>query len=189
MVRGRPEVYRGMSRVIWHTMMSLDGYIAGPDDSMDWAREQPGGSALADETRDRIGAIVAGRRWYDLATERWDGRHGIYGGKWDGPVLVLTHRPPETWDDAGISFVSGGIEDAVAKARERAGDKAVGLFGANIARQGIEAGLVDEIVVHVAPVLLGGGVRFYGGDGAPHVRLERDGDEQVADLRLRVRSR
>ena len=178
-----------MSTVIWHTMMSLDGYIAGPGDSMDWAFEQPGGSALADETRGAIGAIVAGRRWYDLATERWDGRQGIYGGKWDGPVLVLTHRPPETSEDPGIRFVSDGIEAAVAQAREAAGGKAVGLFGAQIARQGLEAGLVDEIVVHVAPVLLGGGVRFYGGDGAPHVRLERDGEEQVADLRLRVRSR
>src|ERR671916_2793853 len=100
-----------MAQVIWHTMMSLDGYIAGPDDSMEWARELEAPVPLAAETRERIGAIVAGRRWHDLAAERWDGRQGIYGGKWDGPVFVLTHRPGPS-DDPGITFVTDGLDAA-----------------------------------------------------------------------------
>jgi dihydrofolate reductase len=171
-----------MSEVIWHTMMSLDGFIAGPDDTMDWAFEQSGASALADETRDRIGAIVAGRRWYDVATARYDGRQGIYGGRWDGPVFVLTHHPPETSGDPGIAFVSNGIHDAVATAREAAAGKAVGIFGATIARQCLAEGLIDELVVHVAPVLLGDGVRFHDAPGAERIRLQGD----VADLRFHV---
>ena len=62
-----------MSTVIWHTMMSLDGFVAGPDDTMDWAFSHGGRSALADETRDSIGAILAGRRWYDVASAKYDG--------------------------------------------------------------------------------------------------------------------
>jgi dihydrofolate reductase len=170
-----------MAHVIWHTMMSLDGFITGPDDSMEWAHELEAPVPLASATRDRIGAIVAGRRWHDLAAERWDGRQGIYGGKWDGPVFVLTHRPG-TSDDPGITFVTDGIEAALAAAAEAAGDKAVGIFGANTARQYLEKGLIDEIVVHVAPVLLGDGVRFHEAPGAAPIRLEGD----VADLTFRV---
>ena len=178
-----------MTEVIWHTMMSLDGFIAGRDDTMDWAFEQPGPSALAEETRERIGAIVAGRRWYDVATARYDGRQGIYGGRWDGPVFVLTHRPPEAHDDPRIAFVSDGVERAVATAADAAGGKAIGIFGANTARQCLEAGLIDEIVVHVAPVLLGDGVRFHDAPGAERIRLERiagDPSGATADLRFRV---
>ena len=175
-------VTTAMTDVIWHTMMSLDGFIAGPDDAMEWARELDAPVPLASETRDHIGAIVAGRRWHDLAAERWDGRQGIYGGKWDGPVFVLTHRPA-TSDDPGITFVTDGIEAALVAAQEAAGGRAVGIFGADTARQYLEKGLIDEIVVHVAPVLLGDGVRFHHAPGAEPIRLEGD----VADLRYRVR--
>ena len=171
-----------MSTVIWHTMMSLDGFITGPDDAMDWVGDFGGAGEVADDVKKATGAIVAGRRWYDLATARWDGRQGIYGGDWDGPVVVLTHHPPETWEDPGISFVSDGIEAAVAAGRAAAGGKAVGIFGATTARQALDAGLVDEIVLHLAPVLLGDGVRLYG-PGASRVDLEG----RVTDLRLRVK--
>jgi dihydrofolate reductase len=170
-------------------MMSLDGFIAGPDDSMDWAFEQGGGSTLADTVRDGTGAIVAGRRWYDLAEERWNGSQGIYGGRFEGPVFVLTHDPPDSTDDPAVRFVSDGIEDAVTKAREAAGEKGVVIFGASMARQCLDAGLLDEIVVHIAPLLLGDGVRFYGGPGVARVNLERieaPESEQVTDLRFRV---
>jgi dihydrofolate reductase len=95
-----------VSRVIWHVTMSLDGFIAGPDDSMDWvvAQWSDGGentrnidvqrSAVADEVLQRAGAILGGRRWYDVAVRKFDGYEGIYGGQWTGPVFVLTHRPP-----------------------------------------------------------------------------------------------
>jgi dihydrofolate reductase len=170
-------------------MMSLDGFIAGPDDSMDWAFEQSGASPIAHEVRDATGAIVAGRRWYELATERWNGSRGIYGGRWQGLVFVLTHDTPESTDDPAVRFVSDGIEDAISRAQAAAGEKRVGVFGASIARQCLDEGLLDEIVVHIAPVMLGDGVRLYGGDGARQVKLERTAapaSEQVTDLRFRV---
>jgi dihydrofolate reductase len=167
--------------------MSVDGFIAGPDDSMEWALGTGGPSAIADATRDATGAIVAGRRWYDVATRKYGGAGGIYGGSWSGPVFVLTTRSAP--DDPTVTFLSGGIENAIATAREAAAGKSVGLFGANVARQALEAGLVDEVVVHVAPVLLGDGVRLYGGSGAARVDLERTGLAEsggVVDLRFRV---
>lgn len=178
-----------MTRVIWHTMMSLDGYIAGPDDSMDWAFEQSGTSDLADRGRDETGAILAGRRWYDLARVRWNGVDGIYGGRWKGRVFVLTSHPDDAPDDPTVTFLSDGFEQALATAREAAGDLAVGVFGATIGTQALEAGELDELILHLAPVLLGDGVRLYG-DGAPQVKLERvelGEGEQVVDVRYRVR--
>jgi dihydrofolate reductase len=177
-----------MSTISHHTI-SLDGYVAGPDDSIDWAFAFGEPTSLAEETMSRIGAIVAGRRWYELATERWDGVDGIYGGDWDGRVFVLTHRQAED-DDPRIGFVSGGIEEAVGAAQESAGDKDVGIFGGSLTRQCLYAGLLDEIVLHVAPVLLGSGVRLFGDEGAEQVELERVSvgeADQLTDLRFRVR--
>jgi dihydrofolate reductase len=176
-----------MSNVIWHVTMSVDGFIAGPGDSMDWAFAAGGANAIADDVREKTGAIVAGRRWYDVATSKYGGTGGIYGGAWSGPVFVLTHRPAP--DDPSVTFLSDGIRSAVATAREAAGGESVGIFGANVARQTIEAGLLDEIVIHLAPVLLGDGVRLYGGRGAGRVNLERTAvaeSGQVVDLRFRV---
>lgn len=171
--------------VIWHITMSLDGFIAGPGDAMDWAFDASGGpNELADEIRRGTGAILAGRRWYDVATAKYDGVNGIYGGAWSGPVFVLTHRDGE---DPSVTFLSGGVEDAVAQARAAAGGRALEIFGADLARQVLAAGLLDEIVVHVAPVLLGGGVRLY--EAAERVRLERTAiaeSGQLVDLRFAV---
>jgi dihydrofolate reductase len=163
-----------VSQVVWHVMMSLDGFIAGPDDAMAWAFEYEGPNRMADEEMRSTGAILAGRRWYDVATERYSGRQGIYGGKWEGPVFVLTHRAADhDVSDPGITLLTGEVEDAVSTARDAAGDKNLEIFGANLAAQCLDAGLIDEIVVHVAPVLLGGGVRLYGEAGSrAQVRLE-----------------
>jgi dihydrofolate reductase len=179
-----------MSRVIWHVMTSLDGFIAGPDDAMEWAFEQEGGSAMAEEVRETTGAILAGRRWYDVATERYGGRGGIDGGAWTGPVLVLTHRPPEAAEDPGITFLSEDLAAATATARAAAGEKDLGIFGADVARQCLDAGLLDEIVAHVAPVLLGDGVPLYAAPGGARVDLECvdvESPGQVTGLRFRVR--
>jgi dihydrofolate reductase len=177
------------ARVVWHTMMSLDGFIAGPDDAMDWAFRHSGSSEMAEEVRRTTGAILAGRRWHDVAIAKYDGRSGIYGGNWEGPVFVLTHHPPKDPPDPEITFLSDGIEDAVSKARAAAGPRNLEIFGADIARQTLEAGLLDHIAVHIAPVLLGDGVRFFGSPGADPVELERielDGPGQITDLRFRV---
>jgi dihydrofolate reductase len=174
---------------ICHHTVSLDGFIAGPDDAMDWAFDYGEATSLADETMHRIGAILAGRRWYELAKERWAGVDGIYGGAYDGPVFVLTHRPPDASPDPRINFVSGPIEEAVAAAQAAAGEGDVGIFGASLSQQCLQAGLLDEIVLHVAPVLLGGGVRLFGSEGAGRIEVERlslGEAEQLTDLRFRV---
>jgi dihydrofolate reductase len=181
-----------MTRVVWHVMMSLDGFITGPDDSMEWAFRYPGPNRLADEVMESTGAILAGRRWYEVASERYSGRQGIYGGAWEGPVFVLTHRPPDAHGDPGITFLTGGLEEAVATAREAAGGKNLEIFGAGVAAQCLDAGLIDGIVVHVAPLLLGDGVRLYGSAGdCRRVELERtelaeSGEGRLVSMRFRV---
>jgi dihydrofolate reductase len=177
-----------MDKVIWHVTMSLDGFIAGPRGEMEWAFGYHGANAVADDVMRTTGAILAGRGWYDAATARYDGRAGIYGGAWEGPVLVLTHRPPEGQQDPGITFLSEGIDAAVARARAAAGGgRNLEVFGADVARRCLERGLLDEIVVHLAPILLGAGVRLP--DGSP-VRLERTAladSGELTTLRFSVR--
>jgi dihydrofolate reductase len=151
--------------------MSLDGFIAGPDDSMDWAFDAGGeiSERMTDAVRTSTGAILAGRRWYEVATTKYEGVHGIYGGAWTGPVFVLTHEPPAS--DPTVTFLSEGIEAAVATARAAAGERNLEIFGSRTATQCLDAGLLDEIVVHIAPVLLGDGVRLYGTPPARRVDL------------------
>jgi dihydrofolate reductase len=191
-----------MSSVIWHVTMSLDGLIAGPDDSMDWvvAQWSDGGdntrdievqkSTVADGVLQNAGAILGGRRWYDVAVRKFDGYDGIYGGQWKGPVFVLTHQPPDADRHTAITFLSEDLRDAVATATNAAAGKDVVVFGANLAVQCLRAGLLDEIVIHLVPVLLGGGVRLIDTlDFAP-VALERTlvaSSGQVTDLRFTVR--
>ena len=181
-----------MSRVVWHVTMSLDGFITGPDDAMEWAFEYPEAPIrLADEVMCSTGAILAGRRWYDVATERYSGRQGIYGGKWEGPVFVLTHRADDhDVSDPWITLLTSELDEAVRTARDAAGDKNLEIFGANLAAQCLDHGLIDEMVVHIAPVLLGGGVRLYGEAGSRgQVRLEpidRAEAGELQSLRYRV---
>jgi dihydrofolate reductase len=177
-----------VGEVIWHVTMSVDGFITGPDDAMEWAFMY-GGSPLADEIMHATGAVLAGRRWYDVATKRYGGTGGIYGGAWAGPVFVLTHTPPEAASDPSVTFVTDVIESAVATALTAAGGKNLEIFGADTARQCLRAGLLDEIVIHLAPVLLGDGVRFYDGHGATQIDLERIAVSEageLTDLRFRV---
>lgn len=176
-----------MSLISHHTI-SLDGFVAGPDDEMDWAFGYGSATSLATETMERIGAILAGRRWYELALERWNGVDGIYGGAFDGQVFVLTHQPPEESADPRIEFVSSDLGDAVAKAVEAANGKEVGVFGGSLTQQCLRAGLLDEIVLHIAPVLLGGGVGLFEklGERVELKRVSLGEAEQLTDLRFRV---
>jgi dihydrofolate reductase len=166
-----------MSKVTTGATMSLDGYIAGPGDSgfdllFRWyangdvvtttANPELSTSttqADADHIRAltaRTGALVVGRHLYDL-TNAWGGRHPM-----DVPTVVLTHTPPadRPLEDENFVFVTEGIEAAVSKAQELAGGKEVGLNGGQIARQALEAGLVDEVHIDLVPVILGGGTPF-----------------------------
>jgi dihydrofolate reductase len=190
-----------MSSVIWHITMSLDGFIAGPNDSMDWAvREwsddgtntrdiEVERSAIADDVLRSAGAILGGRRWYDVAERLYDGVGGIYGGEWRGPVFVLTHRPPDVAAHPSVTFLSEPVADSVATALTAANGKNVVVFGANLAQQCLRAGLLDELVIHLAPVLLGEGVRLYESIGTHPIVLTRTEvavTGQLTDLRFRV---
>jgi dihydrofolate reductase len=182
-----------VTKVVWHVTISLDGFIAGPDDAMEWVFEYPDSRLrLADEVMRSTGAILAGRRWYDVATERYNGRQGIYGGAWEGPVFVLTHRASDhDVSDPGITLLTGDLEDAVSTAKDAAGDKNLEIFGANLAAQCLDHGVIDEMVVHLAPVLLGAGVRLYGEAGSrAQVGLElveRGESGELQSLRYRVK--
>jgi dihydrofolate reductase len=178
-----------VSSLVWHITMSLDGFIAGPDDTMQWAFDAFDQDRSAEDAGQNTGAIVAGRRWYDVATARYDGVEGIYGGAWEGPVFVLTHRPPAPSADPSVTFVSDGLDAALEIAVRAAGDLDVEVFGADIARQCLAAGYLDEIAVHIAPVLLGDGVRLYDVPGAAPVHLHRtevSHTGQVVNLRFFV---
>jgi dihydrofolate reductase len=151
-----------VSKLLWHTMMSLDGFIAGPNDDMSWAFGVDAGSG---ETVDRVlastGALLVGRRTQDVEDRL---QPGFYGGAFRGPFFVLRHDPPP--DPPVVKGVSGrflnvGIEEAVTTAKDAANGNDVVVLGATVARQCLEKGLLDEIIVHVAPVLVGGGVRLF----------------------------
>jgi dihydrofolate reductase len=191
-----------MSSVIWHVTMSLDGFIAGPNDSMDrvvaqWSDSGESTrdidvqrSAVADEVLQAAGAILGGRRWYDVAVRKFNGYDGIYGGQWKGPVFVLTHRPPDAHHHPAVTFLSDDLSDAVATAKDAAAGKAVIVFGGNLAAQCLRAGLLDEIVIHLVPILLGDGVRLMGTADLGPVALERRlvaTSGQITDLRFAVR--
>ena len=161
-----------VGKLLWHTMMSLDGFIAGPDDDMDWVFGVDGGEGgTVAEILQSTGALLVGRRTQDVEDRL---QPGFYGGAFRGPFFVLRHDPPSAPPVVkGVTgqFISVGIEEAVrvAKAAAEGGDVVV--LGANVARQCLEAGLLDEIIVHVAPVLVGAGVRLFERRG-PAVKLE-----------------
>lgn len=162
-----------MSHLVrWHTLMSLDGFIAGPHDEMGWAFEaQLGSGETIDEIVRSTGTLLVGHRTQDVEDRD---QPGFYGGAFTGPFFVLRHDPPA--DPPVVKGVTGrfidvGIGEAVAMANEAAGGADVGVLGASIARQCLEAGLLDELVVHVAPVLLGDGVRLFESHDSPAVKL------------------
>jgi dihydrofolate reductase len=161
-----------MGKLLWHTMMSLDGFIAGPGHDMDWVFAVDGGDGRAvDEVMRSIGALLVGRGTQDVEDRL---QPGFYGGAYRGPFFVLRHDPPaEPPVVKGVTgrFLDVPIEEAVRIAMDAAGDRNVGVLGANVARQCLEADLLDEVIVHVAPVLLGDGVRLFARAGVAPVRL------------------
>ena len=110
---------RGMSAgiVLWHVTMSLDGFIAGPDDAMDWVFEYAEPNLAVDEVIGTTGAILAGRRTYDVGRRDVGKPSGqAFGGAWTGPQFVLTHDVPDGSDDPSVTFLGGDITNAVNRA-------------------------------------------------------------------------
>ena len=171
-----------MTKVLAGITMSVDGYMAGPDDGPGkglgeggerlhywvfggpWTyssepRGEPTGedAAWLEEKVSRVGAVVGGRWTYEAA-DRWGGEN-----PWGLPFFIVTHRPEEEPESGAFTFVSG-VEEAVERAVEAAGEKDVNVMGgADVIRQALDAGLVDELTIVVAPVVLGGGKRLFEG--------------------------
>ena len=195
-----------MSKVRAHISISLDGYVAGPNQTQEeplgeggeqlhewmftlkaWLEphgesggEEDASNAVVLEANANVGAEIMGRGKYGPAARGpWgdDPWRGWWGEDppFHKPVFVVTHheREPLTLSDTTFTFVTDGIESALDQAREAAGDKDVFVGGgAAIINQYLDAGLLDEIELHVVPILLGGGERLFDGVG-PQVRLEQ----------------
>lgn len=187
--------------------MSLDGFIAGPDDDVqrlfawmslgdtylnlssgdtDFDLKLSSESAEGFEAAmQSTGAIVSGRRMFDVAGA-WGGKHPL-----GVPVVVVTHSIPQEWAYEGspFTFVTEGVEKAIEIAREIAGGKDIGVGGADITRQCLKLGLLDEIGIDLVPVLLGQGVRLFEYLGIEPVELESTGVREspgVTHLSFRV---
>jgi dihydrofolate reductase len=169
-----------MGKVVTEASMSLDGYIAKQDNTIgalfDWLQNgevefpAPAGDitfhlseASAEHWRrwiSGLGALVVGRTLFDV-TDGWGGRHTL-----DVPVVVVTHQVPTDWveshPDAPFSFVTEGVEAAVARAQQEAGHRAVCVSAGTIAGQCLALGLLDEVMAHLVPVVMGGGRPFFG---------------------------
>jgi dihydrofolate reductase len=170
-----------LATVIADMSMSLDGFIAGPDDRIDEVFSWMSGGEVAVETKNpdirveideasakeiegwsNIKALVIGRRTFDLA-KGWNGTHPV-----GVPVWIPTHEPPDGWDDAPFTFVTEGVEEAVKQASEHAGDGIVGLAGASVVRQALNAGVLDAVRVSLAAYVIGEGIPYFSGlEGAP----------------------
>ena len=103
-----------MGKVRFDISMSLDGYIAGPNDEIAWVMGHGPAGELARKTEEAAGAIIMGRRLYEVASELHQETGGIYGGRYQGPVFVLTNHPEDAPDDPSVTFLSDGFEQAIA---------------------------------------------------------------------------
>ncbi len=189
--------------------MSLDGFIAGPGDDVsrvfqwmftgntdvtltigeeDLELKVPEESAPEFEERTGLGAIVSGRRLFDVA-DAWGGKHPL-----DVPIVVLTHHPEtieDRWKQAGMPFtIVTDFESAIAEAKAIAGEKGVGVAGANVTQQCLKAGVLEDIGIDLVPVLLGDGVRLFDHLGIDPIELECESvtpASGVTHLRYRVK--
>lgn len=194
-----------MGRVGTGFSTSLDGFIADPEGNVgplfDWyfagdteytvpggnitLKVAPQSAELLRRSYENTGALVVGRRHFDHAGG-WGGRHPM-----DVPVFVVTHSVPREWvyEGSPFAFVLDGVESTVERAKKLAGDKNVGVGGADVAQQCIAAGLIDELGIDLVPILLGEGVRFFGHLGTRSIELERTSVVEapgVTHLRFRV---
>jgi dihydrofolate reductase len=182
-----------MGSVLLDMAISLDGYVGGADGQdvglYDWYGDpSPQSRPVVDELVATTGAILIGRGAYGTA----DDAQGWDETPYEVPHVVVTHRPPQPAPDGPVEFVfvTSGVQEAVRVARERAGERGVAIGGgADVARQCLAAGLVDEVQLHVVPVVLGEGLRLFDGP-LPRLGLEplRVVDAPaVTHLRYRVR--
>lgn len=183
-----------MTRVVLNFAMSLDGYIAGPAVSVreamgvgggrlhDWmfgdaartnatySSETPDDAEMVETTLSSVGAVILGRRTYDVGLQHWND-----DTPYPAPSFVLTHtpRPEQPMKSASFRFVTDGVESAVQQARAAAGDRDVTVMGASAAQQILRAGLADAVHIQLVSVLLSGGTRLFDRIGDAHIELVR----------------
>lgn len=162
-----------MATLLYSVSMSLDGFIAGAGGDMSWLAGHFGPNPVADELPSQVGAFLCGNTMFggDDPNRGDPEKEGAFGGAWDGPVVVLTHRPPAD-DVPGVRFATD-LPTAIAEAKAAAGDKYVCVGGANVAKQCLDAGELDEVLTIIVPMLLGDGTRLFEQPGGRPVRLDK----------------
>jgi dihydrofolate reductase len=194
-----------MSKVTAEFTISLDGFIAGPNDEVDrifrWyssgdtdfqaSSTDPvfkisrASAELLRKEWGKLGAIVTGRRDFDVS-KAWGGNSPL-----GVPIFIVTHNAPQEWVKEGspFTFVTDGVESAIEKAKQVAGDKNVSVGGSTITQQCLKAKLLDEIQIDLVPILLGAGIRLFDDLGTEPIALESIGvieGSGVTHLRFQV---
>ncbi|MER6073674.1 dihydrofolate reductase family protein [Streptomyces sp. NPDC001817] len=171
-------------KVLWHFTMSLDGFVAGPNHGMDGMTGFSFRPGLIEEYTETTGAVLGGRDGWDAYPDAAN----IYGGAWQGPLFVLTHHPEDAQPAEGVTFLNCDVSEAVRIGLEAANGKNLEVFSPTIGRQLLERGLIDEVDLHIVPVLLGDGIRLFHNPGGAPVRLELlNGGDHSAAVNLRYR--
>jgi dihydrofolate reductase len=192
-----------MGKVIFDVSMSLDGFITGanPSPEAGWGGLGEGGERLHDwvfnsadprnhdimQAYATIGANIVGRTTYDLSIANW-GADGPSGAA-RVPTVIVSHSVPQNIPDGGVYSFADSIEAAHETAKKLAGDKDIYITGANVAQQFLKRGLIDEVSIHLVPVVFGSGTRLFEGFDSKHVPLENIEVIQTAEaihLRFRV---
>ncbi|WP_432967824.1 dihydrofolate reductase family protein [Dactylosporangium sp. CA-233914] len=161
-----------MATLLYSATMSLDGYIAGPGGDMGWLTPHLGPNPFVEQFIPRFGALIVGNRTFggDDPHKGTDKAGKAFGGGWEGPQFVVTHHPRPDGD--GITFVPD-VPTAIREAKAAAGNAHINILGADIARQCLRLGELDEVLAIIAPVLLGAGTRLFEHPGGADVRLEQ----------------
>ena len=173
------------SKLLYSATMSLDGFIAGQGGDMSWLTDLlVPSSPEIDDLIDSVGALLVGKNTFtgDDPNAGTDDE-GAFGGQWHGPTIVLTHHPIDGPPDPDLRFASD-LTSAVSLAKHAAGGRYVNVLGANVAKQCIASGLLDEVLVLIAPILLGDGVRLFDHPGGNRVRLELIDQDRTGPLSL-----
>jgi dihydrofolate reductase len=171
-------------KVLWSFTMSLDGFVAAPNHEMGWMTGFTIRPGLIDEYIQNTGAVLGGRAGWDAMVSN----RRPWGGAWQGPIFVLTHHPEDATPADGVTFLNCGPAEAVRIALAAAVCKNVGVFSPTIGAQLLVLELIDEIDIHIAPILLGDGIRLYHNPGSKPIRLHRlDDSDPTMAVRVRYR--
>jgi dihydrofolate reductase len=171
-----------MSKVIVVFSMSLDGFISGangrPEAGLgdgaeqlrEWNNSEDPRTREIVESYENTGATIVGRTTYDLSIPSW-GADGPLGAA-RLPTVVISHSAPQDVPQDSVYRFVNGVEEALETAKKAAGEKVISITGANVAQQFLTRGLIDEIAIHLVPVLFGSGTRLFEGLGDTHIQLE-----------------